>query len=195
MYADELLDTIRPLLARADLSRREVVVDNLVFMYHVIVASEDILRECAVASRHTGYFINHLEEERNHAQWLKDDLESVGASVDNAILMHEAAVIAGAQYYFARHVSPAIVLGYMAVLECFPMALERVAALEALHGESLFRTLRYHAVHDIDHGADLIEELNQISTDRQPSVTNNALRTACHIRHVANLFGSFNTST
>lgn len=195
MFSRSLLAEIRPLQGAADLSSRAVAIDNLVFVYHMIVASESILHECAKTAdaKTRRYFAAHLQEEKNHAQWLKDDIECAGASVYNDVLMACAACAAGAQLYYARHVNPIVVLGYMAVLECFPMPIPIVNELERHHGEILFRTLRHHAIHDVAHGAELIRELDDVPTSLQGLVRMNALMTVRQIAHVATMFGSFNS--
>jgi hypothetical protein len=159
MYSDALREAIAKirLQATVDPCDRNKVLANLVFVHQVITASESLLEEAVKHSEGDlkQYFIAHLEEERGHQEWLADDLMTAGIDVKKMPLSHFAVAMAGSQYYLIRHVSPVALLGYMAVLEGCPMPLEAVEDLEAMHGKEMFRTLRYHAAHDIDHGREL----------------------------------------
>lgn len=131
--------------------------DNLVFMYGVIIASEQLIEEALTEKMPDAlhdYYLKHLAEERNHASWLLDDLKSVGVTPG---LDWDATKLVGMQYYLIKHVSPDALLGYMLALEGKPMPLKLVAELETRHGKKLLRTLRYHAEHDVQHSSDLYE--------------------------------------
>lgn len=127
-------------------------------MYFLMVSSEDLL---SLAYEKSGYeyFKNKLEEERGHSEWLSKDIESLEGSILGSD--YDAAAIAGAQYYYIRHVSPLMLLGYMAVLECNPMPMAEIDRLESLYGK--LPTLRYHAEHDIKHGDEVIDEIYKIT--------------------------------
>lgn len=154
-----------------DLHDRKQFVANLRFIYHIIRASETLLRvatQCAEGPLQT-YYKAHLAEESGHDEWLFRDLQEAGEAV---FPIPEAAIeLAGAQYFYLLHVSPAALLGYMLLLEGFPLALDRVEELEILHGTSLCRTLHYHAEHDVDHIADLFEVI-----DAQPDAQKAIIR-------------------
>lgn len=193
-YGAELVDEIGSLRGCVDFSRRRVVVDNLVFVYHMIVASGTIMDIAACKTSPSGFrdfLVEHGTEEREHATWLRADLATCDESICNPELMFDAATIAGSQYYLALHVTPYALLGYMLVLECFPMAESTVNQLEALHGSALFHTLRYHAKHDVDHGAEVLRQIDNMPKVYRELVRLNALRTVGAMRNVANRFGTF----
>lgn len=174
-----------------DLSNREIFVSNLLFMHRVILASESLLEEAI--SRTSGafqeYLDSHLQEERLHQEWLAEDLESAGIDVSACQFHPEAVAAAGTQYYLIRHVDPHALLGYMAILECFPMSLEQLAMLEATHGKALCRTLRHHAEHDVSHASDLLAQIDDLN-DRQFSlVMQNAVQTSFYLRAGIEKFG------
>jgi hypothetical protein len=208
-FAADVLAAVRGTLkTTADLRDPQTMLDNLVFVHQLIVASEPLLELAIQRARklHPAgepmrkevhgfsldllrYFRSHLEEERGHANWLDDDLASADVSVQACALQLDAVQMAGMQYYLVRHAHPAALLGYMAVLECSPMPLAQVEHLENLHGTKLLRTLRYHAEHDIDHGADVCAMLDKVPAHLQELVKNNALITAQHLNRAAQRFG------
>jgi hypothetical protein len=96
-----------------------------------------------------------LEEERDHVIWLRDDLRSVGVNVGapNRVAM----AMVGTQYYLLKHVHPAALLGYMAVVEGDPVPEEVVDLLERAYGKYLMRFMRFHAVKDLEHRKELFE--------------------------------------
>jgi len=131
---------------------------NLAFVHQVIVASERLLEEAYTESKDEElkeYFLSHLKEEANHAQWLKEDL--AGFSIG---LNATAVSMAGSQYYLIKHVHPACLLGYMLALEK-PIAMELVDELEKTHGKPILRTLRIHAENDPAHYADLLRQIEK----------------------------------
>ncbi|MEB0057317.1 hypothetical protein QN413_10925 [Variovorax sp. LG9.2] len=164
-------------------------------MYHTIRASEDLLK-CAIEKAIPGtelhaYLEEHLEEERQHEKWLAEDLLSVGFDVHLTSIPREAVQMAGSMFYLVRLVHPRALLGYMAVLEFFPMPLEAVEILEEIHGKSLLRCLRYHAEHDIDHAHDLAGMLDRLLEEEQELVFSSAIETALYQQAAV---AGFNTS-
>ena len=170
----EELQKEAPLL---ELSNKTVLIHNLIWMYQVIVASETLMLE-AIRKAHgpvlRSYLREHLEEERGHAKWLADDLAALGVDVTVLPLNRSAVELVGTQYYLINHVSPAAILGYMAVLEGFPFPLDVLEQLEAIHGVEPLRCLRYHAENDIEHRKELFKVIDQIN---DPIIHSNALRT------------------
>lgn len=132
------------------------MLDYLAFWYQVIVASEPLLEEAIARLGNDGFegelkafYIKHLEEERHHAEWLRED---IGPEVINFRI--EAARLAGVQYYLVKHLHPVCLMGYMMVLEGTPPQpgfIER--ATKELGPRA--RTLLLHAEEDPRH----IEEL------------------------------------
>jgi hypothetical protein len=168
---------------RVDLLDRETFIRNLLFVHNVITATPQLLHVAMKqsSSELSRYFRAHLEEERDHAAWLAEDLSSAGVDARAMTISPQAVAMAGSQYYLIYHVDPAALLGYMAALECFPAPLEQVEALESAHGLDLCRTLRYHATHDIDHGADVLEQVDKLSPQQFTIVMDNAMQTAAFI--------------
>lgn len=145
-----------------DLSRPEVFIRNLAFMHDIMIASEPLVQEAIDHSEGElrDYLVRHIEEERGHAAWLADDLAELGLTDWERSCA--AVACAGSQYYWIKHVHPAAILGYMAVLEGYPMPLDIVAELESIHGKKPCRTLRYHAENDIEHRIDLFNMINRL---------------------------------
>jgi len=106
------------------------------------------------------YFARHIEEERDHEEWLLGDLEAVGIArrdVLATIAPPAIAAMVGAQYYWIRHAHPVSLLGLFAVLEGHPPQIDHLARIEASTGlpADAFRMLRRHAIADVEHAADL----------------------------------------
>jgi hypothetical protein len=153
------------------------MLDHLAFWYQVIIASEPLLIDAICMLDEKGwegdlriFFEKHLEDESNHAQWLKEDLG------DHPINLHYGATqLAGMAYYLVRHVHPVALLGYMMALEGHPIPMEYVEAVEKEHGVSTARTLRLHAEEDPHH----FEELKAVFVpdEWKPLVENTRIQT------------------
>lgn len=162
-----------------NLADRTKLILNLVWLHQIVVASENLMA-LAAAEAHSAakvfrtYMTTHLEEERHHAEWLADDLRTVGVNVKRLPLNRSAVELAGSQYYLIHHVSPAAILGYMAVLEGFTFPLDMLEQLEAIHGKELLRCLRYHAENDLEHRKELFKVIDELD---DPIVYDNAIRT------------------
>lgn len=184
--SERLVESVRTVMNRwpiVDLGDRLTFLRNLLFMHRIIVASESLLE---VASKNASgairtYYLNHLEEERRHDEWLAEDLLSADIDVRSCPYDCLAVATAGAQYYLIHHVDPAALLGYMAVLECFPMPIDRLEWLESIHGTRLCRTLRHHAVHDVSHAVDLLAAIDSVDARRFELISQNAVQTAANI--------------
>ena len=152
----------------------------MIFVQQLITASESLLVEAIKVSNGLlkEYYIAHLEEERGHETWLSEDLLTIGIDVKILPLNRRAVELAGSQYYLIKHVHPACLLGYMAVLEGRPILLANVELLEKIHGKSLLRTLRYHAEHDRQHSDDVFR---MIDANPYPEILENAIQTALSI--------------
>lgn len=184
-YSEHLLGMVAAELTRAkvpDFQSKEVVVRNLTFLYHTMKASEHLLEVAVSQSKDRpelhAYFKEHLEEERGHHRWLADDLKAASIDAEKSAIPLRAVEMVGTQYYLMHHVDPAALLGYMVLQECFSARLEVIDRLEELHGKDLFRTLRYHAEHDIDHGADIADALDRLPETSQSIVLENAIQAA-----------------
>lgn len=161
-YSDKVISRINHIRSQSqniDYSCRDVVIGNLVFMQHVIRATEGLL-QCAIdhseGSLHE-YYKNHAEEERGHDKWMAQDLKMYMSSP----ISREAIEMAGSQYYMIKHIDSHALLGYMAVMEGYPLDLEVLSCLEDMHGKELFKTMRYHAEHDLEHRKELFETIDK----------------------------------
>lgn len=162
-----------------DLSNRKVFVDYLLFYRSLMVASGPLLKaaiEELPAGEIKDYYIKHYSEEHEHAAWLEADL--VNAGVTPTEINWHAAELAGTQYYLIKHMSPIMLLGYMYALESRPMSLTDVARLESWHGPELCRTVRFHAIHDVDHRNDIIKIISKLPIRDKQLIAENAKRTA-----------------
>jgi hypothetical protein len=173
MFSDVLLEHIRAMKQASftiDASRRAVLIANVIFLHDSSVAIEQLLIEAAEStdllpqsSFHTRlaeYYRSHSEEEHGHAEWLREDLKSVGVLVPAELPNQLAMAMAGSQYYLMKHSHPAALLGYMAVLEGDPTPVEVVDSLEQAYGQELLRCVRIHAVKDLEHRRELFQVIN-----------------------------------
>ena len=173
MFSNVLLEHIRNVKRASvtiDVSRLTVVIANLCFMYDAMVAIERLLIEAAESidllppssfhARLAEYYRSHLDEERDHVQWVREDLASVDVNVPAELPDSSAIGMAGSQYYLLKHAHPAALLGYMAVLEGDPTSVEVVDYLEHAYGKQLLRFVRIHAVKDLEHRKELFEVID-----------------------------------
>lgn len=134
------------------------MLNELAFWYQVIVASEPLLDEAIYLLKDDGFegelkafYRHHLEDERHHAKWLKEDLG------DHPISLHfTAAALAGTAYYLIRHSHPVALMGYMQALEGRPIDPAVIDLIVAQHGEKAARTVRIHAENDPEHIKELL---------------------------------------
>jgi len=182
-FSEELMNAmrhVRGLYPSPDLSDRGVLLNNLLFVWHLMRASEHLLEVAAEKSegRDKEYFLEHLEEERNHHEWLTADLKHAGIDPYESFIPVEAVNIVGAQYYFIFHINPHALFGYMAYTECFPTPMEVIEELEHIHGKELLKTIRYHATHDVDHGREMLEMIDSLPEASRSIIFQNAVQTA-----------------
>jgi heme oxygenase-like protein len=121
----------------------------------------------AVCACLADYFSTHIAEERDHEDWLLSDLEAIGIARRDVLARIPPPAIAGmvgAQYYWIRHAHPVSLLGFFAVLEGHPPALDHLLRVEARTGlpPEAFRMLRHHATADQQHAADLFALLDRL---------------------------------
>ncbi len=130
------------------------------------------------------YFVKHIPEEMWHDDWVLDDLERIGfprTVATGHTPSPTVAAMVGAQYYYIRHVHPAVLLGYIGVLEGYPPAeeLARMASERTGYPIEAFRTLRKHAHLDPHHRDDLdaAYDAMPLDADLHALIRNNAVRT------------------
>jgi hypothetical protein len=106
------------------------------------------------------YMEKHIPEEVDHDEWLLGDLAQLGICRDDVMRQAPcatAAALVGSQYYYIRHVHPAIFLGYVGALEGFPLNSDLVnsGAKRTGYPVSAFATLLKHAELDPGHAREL----------------------------------------
>ena len=128
----------------------------------------------AVARGLREYLPAHIEEERDHDEWVLEDLETIG--VDRATVLERTpsatvASMVGAQYYWIEHYHPVALLGYISVLEGSPPAADAVAELTTRTGYEApaFRTLLEHADLDPHHADELYKTIDRLPLTREQS--------------------------
>lgn len=169
-------------------------VEYLAVMHGVIRASVPLMERAAarcaelgpddpVAGRLEGYFRAHALEERDHDDWLLDDLTALGADATAVTDRQPSPAVArfvGAQYYWVEHHHPVALLGHIAVLESHapaPWLADRIAAAGV--PEAALRTVREHAALDGEHTAALFALLDTLDLDPglRSAVTTSAVHT------------------
>ena len=102
----------------------------------------------------------------------------------------------GTQYYLLKHVHPAALLGYMAVVECDPVPEEVVDLLERAHGKDLMRFMRFHALKDLEHRKELFEiidltpgQLRRLISDSTENVLDHFIQVSTTSRETAMAIG------
>ena len=150
----------------------------LILTHQVIRASVPLMETARARAAEAGpddpvcaglakYLAMHIEEERNHDEWLLEDLETAGidrAAVAARVPPANVASLVGAQYYWIHHCHPVALLGYIAVLEGTPPSLAHMDRLQRESGlpASAFRTFRLHAELDPHHMRDFDQMLDSL---------------------------------
>jgi len=106
------------------------------------------------------YLDRHIGEERNHDEWLLEDLDALGVSRDEALARVPSptvASLAGSQYYWVLHFDPVALLGYFAFMEGFPPQPDLIRDLRerTRHPDAAFRTFVLHGELDPGHKEEL----------------------------------------
>jgi len=173
------------------------VPDFLILMHQIVRASVPLMRVAhVVASKQAkqdivgqqlaSYLATHIVEERDHDEWLLQDLETAGITREEILGRTPSGTVAslvGAQYYWIHHHDPVALLGYIRLLEGNPPSAAHVERLQRQSGlpASLFRTYRMHGELDPHH----IEELDSfldslLLTDLQDSLIRTSLSHTAH---------------
>ena len=120
-----------------------------------------------VASALSDYLAKHVDEERDHDEWLLDDLEAIGVDRSAVWARPPSPTVAsavGAQYYWILHYHPVALLGWIGLLEGYPPTPRMIDRLMARtgYGPDAFRTLTLHAELDPGHGDELFAALDRL---------------------------------
>jgi Iron-containing redox enzyme len=133
---------------------------------------EKMLAEEPVAEGMLAYLRKHIPEETGHDEWVLDDLETLGYKREDIlkrIPSPSAAALAGAQYYWIRHVHPVALLGFIAVLEGTPPDVEFFEQTADRIGvpRRAFSNLLLHGKLDPQHRDDLDRTLDVLPLTEQ----------------------------
>ncbi|MGC8550797.1 MAG: iron-containing redox enzyme family protein [Acidobacteriaceae bacterium] len=136
------------------------------------------------------YYIEHAEEEDGHADWLLEDLASLGIPrerVLNRLPYASVAALVGSQYYWMHHVHPIAYLGYIAVIETPAQIdfLQEVSQRTGIPLSSMSCHYR-HAELDPGHVAEFDAALDSLplSPAHQDLITVSAIATIGHLERV-----------
>ena len=182
--------------ARPDFPRR--FLEFLISLYTIMRASVPLLKaaeeECILRradgdsdsnySMLAKYFGEHSVEEKDHDRWLLEDLSTLGLSTDEVLCRApRRAVIelVGSQYYQINYVHPAILLGYIMILEGYPLNDRDLEQMREKTGfdSRAFRTLSEHSSLDSLHFKELDTTLDalSLSSNLEEEITKNAFYT------------------
>ena len=169
------------------------------FMTHCVIRASVPLMETArerarsnasgdpVAAQLVDYLGEHIEEERDHDEWLLGDLEVIGVDRTAVLARPPSPTVAsavGAQYYWVLHYHPVALLGWIGLLEGYPPEMSMIDQLMARtrYGPDAFRTLRAHAGLDPHHGDELFETLDRLPlTAEQSAVIGLSAMSSVHL--------------
>ena len=120
------------------------------------------------------YLEEHIPEERDHDEWLLDDVEALGGDRSSILARPPSptvAAVVGAQYYWILHYHPVALLGYIALLEGYPPSIEMLEDLvdRTGHSRAAFRTLIAHAELDPGHRDELDAVLDGLPVTEEQS--------------------------
>ena len=155
------------------------IFPEFLFMMHSIIRSSVSLLNAAadaaqrradadpVSRKIAPYYRTHALEETHHDDWLLDDLVAMGADRSKVLARvpsAEVASLVGAQYYWALHVHPVSLFGYLAVLEGNPSSLKQLSKIRATHKLPAegFRTMVKHARLDPHHRDEMFAQLDEL---------------------------------
>lgn len=127
-----------------------------------------------VASLVASYLEVHIDEEKDHDQWLLDDIATLGILAEDvfgATPLPSVVSLLGAQYFWMFHIHPVTVFGYLIVLEGYPPLVEQLEEIQARTGlpTTAFRCLKSHAEDDPDHIAALNRTLDEMPLTQEQS--------------------------
>ena len=157
---------------------RDLHVDYLILNHQIIRGTVPLLeRALGEARRHAAgdevcralvpYFDRHIVEELHHDDWLLEDLEIIGVPRKQVWARIPSPIVAafvGSQNYWALHVHPVAVLGYLSYMEGFPPTPEIIGELISRTGypPEAFRTMVEHGELDPEHSNEIKDMLDTL---------------------------------
>jgi hypothetical protein len=190
MFSENLMEYIKREKLRAGfLPTGPAIASNLVFLYHICIATERLIKEAADEAEGAlgDYYREHLKEETGEFKVLCADLDAAGINPGHPDSVSMAMI--GTQYYMIKHINPVCFLGHLAVREADFTPLETVEALEETFGKEFFRFARMHAVRDVDHKEELLSVIDQQEERFQPLIWESAANTLMYFGMVSKTFG------
>jgi hypothetical protein len=143
-------------------------------------------RDDPVADPLRRYFEHHIDEERDHDDWLREDIALLRSTMSGESwpTPHDSVVatLVGPQYYWIEHLHPIALLGYIAVLEGNAPNVGLAARVIAATGlpEAALRTVHEHAEADPGHTDDIFRLIDALplTSDQEEAIRLSGLFTA-----------------
>lgn len=116
----------------------------------------------------TRYLLRHIEEERGHDLWLREDIAETGNDPDalcDQMPLPAIATLVGSQYYWIHHFNPVVILGHIGAMEgnAPPVGFAEMLSERTGYPMTAFRTIERHARLDQAHGRELFAMLDGLS--------------------------------
>jgi len=156
----------------------EMFPEFLFMMHSIIRSSVSLINAAAVSAQRradldpvsqkiVSYYTTHALEEAHHDDWLLEDIVAMGADRSDVLARLPSTTIAslvGAQYYWALHVHPVSLFGYLAVLEGNPSSVKHLSKIRTKHGLPAegMRTMVKHARLDPYHRDEIYAQLDEL---------------------------------
>lgn len=157
---------------------KEMFPEFLFLMHSIIRSSVSLLNAAAqsaqcragsdpVCRKIAAYYKSHALEEMHHDDWLLEDLAAVGMERSQVLARLPSMAVAslvGAQYYWALHVHPVSLFGYLAVLEGNPSSLKQLDEIRTNNGlpEEGLRTMVKHGRLDPHHRDEMYAQIDAL---------------------------------
>jgi hypothetical protein len=130
-----------------------------IHLMETVRAAALAVEEDPVALATARFLERHIPEERHHDQWMLEDMEAIHLprqAVLKRMPSPNIAAMVGSQYYWACHIHPVSLLGYLAVIETPPdLALLETLASGREIPRAALRSYFRHAEIDKKHAAEI----------------------------------------
>jgi pyrroloquinoline quinone (PQQ) biosynthesis protein C len=157
---------------------KEMFPEFLFLMHSIIRSSVSLLNAAAqsaesraesdpICRKIAAYYKTHALEEMHHDDWLLEDMKAIGLERSEVLARLPSTTVAslvGAQYYWALHVHPVALFGYLAVLEGNPSSLKELHDVRTNNGlqEEGLRTMVKHAHLDPRHRDEMYAQIDAL---------------------------------
>jgi hypothetical protein len=124
-------------------------------------------------------YAKHIGEEQKHEKLCIHDLEKLGLNLASIPERAATRMFWEPQYYKVEHEHPAVLMGYILVLEAMasvkgPWVLEQVAAA---HGEKAGHFVKLHAEEDISHVEKAYKSIEPLDPVLRTNIAQNLMQT------------------